>query len=113
LEFFEKLVGKGIVMKVLNVTRGAVRVSFPVGKETALTDRLKTGNTSYTEFTFDCSRFEPKSFQDTFILVPVCTLQIFQQLGSLVNEPAQAPPVRNVPFKFAEVVPDMAYLKGQ
>ena len=57
--------------------------------------------------------FEPKSFQDTFIPVPVCPLQILQQLGSLVNEPAQAPPVRNVPFEFAEVVPDIAYLKGQ
>ena len=57
--------------------------------------------------------FEARPFQDMFIPVPVCTLQIFQQLGSLVNEPAQAPPVRNVPFKFPEVAPDIPYLKGQ
>ena len=47
-----------------------------------------------------------------FIPVPVRTLQIFQQFGSLVGEPAQAPPVRN-PFKFPDVVPDIPYLKGQ
>ena len=69
--------------------------------------------TLYDQFKSNCSRFVPKSYQDMFIPVPVCTLQIFQQLGSLVNEPAKAPPVRNVPFKFPEVPPDIPYLKGQ
>jgi hypothetical protein len=40
-------------------------------------------------------------------------IEVFQQLGSLVNDAAQAPPVRNVLLKFAEMVPDISYLKGQ
>ncbi len=31
----------------------------------------------YDQFTFDGSRIEPQPFQDPFIPIPVCPLQIF------------------------------------
>lgn len=46
------------------------------GKETGI-KQIKVKYPLYDQFPFDCSRFEPQSFQDAFIPVPVGALQIF------------------------------------
>jgi hypothetical protein len=55
-----------------------------------------------------------QSLQDVFVPVPIpgfAALQIFEELGSLVNEATQAPPARNSSFDLAEVVPVIAYFE--
>ncbi len=47
-----------------------------VAKETGI-KQIKVKYPLYDQFPFDCSRFEPQSFQDEFIPVPVGALQIF------------------------------------
>ena len=95
---------------VYNAIRAAVE-GYPSPKLT-LTDRKH----KYTRYTTSSPSTAPGSSPSRFktcSYLSLRTLQIFQQFGSLVDEPAQAPPVRNVPFKFPEVIPYLKLLKGQ
>jgi hypothetical protein len=101
-----------MIFSVLTCAQNSVEEAIHPETGTKPANRPDTKYMLYDQFTFDCSRFETKSLQDAFIPIPIRALQIFQQFSSLVNESAQASPVRNVTFKFAEVVPYIAYLKG-
>jgi hypothetical protein len=46
-----------------------------------------------------------------FVLVPISALQIFEELGLLVDEEIQAPLVYNVLFKLTEIIPEIVYFK--
>lgn len=67
----------------------------------------------HDEFALNCARGQSKTLQDSFVPISVCTLQVFQELGSLMNEPTQVPSVCHVTLKCAEVVPYVAYLQCQ
>ena len=67
----------------------------------------------HDEFALDCSGGQSKTLQDSFIPISVCAFQVFQELGSLMYEPTQVPPICQVAFKLAKMVPHLAYLQRQ
>ena len=89
--------------KTISVDLGVIWHDVPKETKTMLHD----------EFALDCTGGQSKTLQDPFIPISIRALQIFQELGPLMYEPTQVPPIRHVALKSAKMTPQRAYLQRQ
>src|SRR6266404_1454219 len=67
----------------------------------------------YDKFALDSTRSQPQTLKHPLIPIPICTLQIFEQLRPLMDESSQVSPAGHIALKLAEMAPHIPYLQRQ